>query len=89
MKKKFAHKKFQVIGIHTPEFDHEKVIHNIRKKVKSFKLTHPIMIDNDFAYWQALNNRYWPTFYLIDKNGYIRNSFVGETHEGTQQARAH
>ena len=24
-------------------------------KVKEFKLHHPVMMDNDFAYWQKLN----------------------------------
>ncbi len=86
IEKKFS-KKLQVIGVHAPEFDHERVIRNVRRKVELFGLTHPVVIDNDFSYWRALNNRYWPTFYLIDKNGYIRESFVGETHVGTQKAR--
>ena len=33
-----------------------------------------------------LGNRYWPTFYLIDKKGFLRAAFIGETHSGTPRA---
>ena len=46
------------------------------------------MMDNDFAYWRALNNRFWPAFYLIDKAGQLRAYFIGETHSGDRQAKA-
>ena len=44
------------------------------------------MIDNDFSYWKALDNKYWPAFYLIDANGRIADVFVGETHLGDRRA---
>jgi hypothetical protein len=44
------------------------------------------MIDNDFSYWNALGNQYWPTFYLIDKQGKLRAKYLGETHKGDKQA---
>jgi len=44
------------------------------------------MIDNDFTYWRAMQNKYWPAFYIIDKKGQVRSVFFGETHEGDQQA---
>lgn len=77
----------QVIGVHTPEFDHEKIRKNIIAKVDEFQLHHPVMIDNDFSYWRAMNNRYWPAYYIIDKNGKVRAVFVGETHEGDRRAK--
>lgn len=83
----FSDESFQVIGVHSPEFEHEKVRANIETKVDEFGLEHPIMIDNDFSYWRALDNRYWPAFYLIDKQGNLRAVFVGETHAGDVQAR--
>ncbi len=83
---RFADKPMQVIGIHTPEFEHEKDPERVAAKIKEFDLHHPVMMDNDFAYWRALNNRYWPAFYLVDKQGVIRNVFVGETHAGDRRA---
>jgi len=87
LEEKFHDRGLQVIGIHTPEFEHEKERDRIVAKVAEFGLKHPIMIDNDFSYWRAMNNRFWPAFYLLDKQGKLRGHFVGETHVGDQQAQ--
>lgn len=78
----------RVIGVHSPEFEHERVRANVERKVREFGLHHPVMLDNDFRYWKAMNNRYWPAFYLIDRKGFVRAAFVGETHAGDKRARA-
>ncbi|MEE9304198.1 MAG: redoxin family protein [Thiotrichaceae bacterium] len=88
LEKEFADKDFQVIGIHTPEFKHEHDRKRVAAKIKEFELHHPVMMDNDFSYWKALNNRYWPAYYLIDKKGKIRAKFIGETHQGDSNAEA-
>ena len=67
-----------VIGIHAPEFTFEKDTDNVRKAVKDFGLTYPIMQDNDFATWRAYRNQYWPAKYFIDKNGNVRYTHFGE-----------
>jgi len=77
---------FRVIGIHSPEFEHERDASRVAAKVREFGLNHPVMLDNDFAYWRALNNRYWPSFYLVDKQGIIRFRHIGETHAGDRRA---
>ncbi|MGH8761166.1 MAG: redoxin domain-containing protein [Burkholderiales bacterium] len=77
----------RVIGVHTPEFEHERVRGNIEKKIAQYGLQHPVMMDNDFSYWNAMGNRYWPAYYLIDKQGRIRAHYAGETHQGDAQAR--
>ncbi len=75
-----------VIGIHSPEYERERDPAAVAEKVKEFRLDHPVMIDNDFRYWDALGNRFWPAFYLIDRQGRIRYRFFGETHEGDIRA---
>ena len=82
-----ADQAFQVIGVHSPEFDHERDPKQVGAKIREFGLQHPVMMDNDFAYWRALGNRYWPAFYLVDKQGIIRHLHVGETHAGDARAR--
>lgn len=78
----------RVIGIHTPEFEQEHDVATIRARMKKFGLNHPVMIDNDYRYWEALGNHYWPTYYLVDQQGRIRAQFIGEIHAGDHQAQA-
>ncbi|OGM32056.1 hypothetical protein A2803_00620 [Candidatus Woesebacteria bacterium RIFCSPHIGHO2_01_FULL_44_21] len=67
-----------IIGVHTPEFEFEKDIDNLRAAVSDFELTYPIVQDNNYATWKAYKNRFWPAKYLIDKDGRIRYSHFGE-----------
>ena len=76
-----------MIGIHTPEFDYEKKRSNVEAAVARFNLDHPIMMDNDRDYWRALGNRYWPSFYLVDKKGAIVAKVIGEVHDGDHDAK--
>ncbi len=85
---RFGSEGLTLIGIHTPEFNREKNRTVLERKVREFDLTHPVMMDNDYAYWRALANSYWPTFYLVDKQGRIRAHFIGETHPGDARAQA-
>jgi thiol-disulfide isomerase/thioredoxin len=77
----------RVVGVHTPEFDHERERAAVERKVAQYGLKHAVMLDNDHSYWNAMGNRYWPAFYLIDRQGRIRAHYAGETHRGDAQAR--
>jgi len=67
-----------IIGVHTPEFEFEKSPDNLRKAISDFKLTYPIIQDNNYSTWKAYDNHYWPAKYLVDKDGYIRYTHFGE-----------
>jgi hypothetical protein len=75
-----------VVKIHSPEFGWEKERDTVIRYAERFKLTEPIYLDSDLAYWNALDNQYWPAFYLVDKRGTIRKQAVGEMHRGEAQA---
>jgi hypothetical protein len=49
---------FIIIRIETLEFDREKSRDNVIEKIAEFELKHPTMMDNDFRYWRAMNNRF-------------------------------
>ncbi len=85
---RFGSQGFRIVSVHTPEFDFERERTAVEAKVQEHGLRFPVMLDNDFSYWKALNNRFWPAFYLIDRQGRIRAHFVGETHAGDGNARA-
>lgn len=87
MEADFGGQDFIVIGVHTPEFDSEKDRKRIADRAHHFGLHHPIMVDNDHSYWNAIGNRYWPAYFLVDKQGKVRYFFAGETHVGDRQAK--
>jgi thiol-disulfide isomerase/thioredoxin len=66
------------IGVHTPEFDREKLPENVTRRVRELGVEFPVVMDNDFAIWRAFNNRYWPSVYIVDKQGRIRFHHDGE-----------
>ena len=82
VQQRYATQGLVVIGVHTPELQHEKDPTNVREAVARLGITYPVMIDGDFSYWELMRNRYWPAFYLIDRQGRIAATTIGELHEG-------
>ena len=67
-----------VIGVHSPEFDEERKVENLRREVASLGIMYPVVSDNDYQTWNAYNVEAWPTLFLLDKQGRIRWRHVGE-----------
>ena len=67
-----------VIGVHTPEFSFEHDIDRVRQATAERGIDYPVAVDNDYAIWDAFDNRYWPALYFIDRDGVARDSFFGE-----------
>jgi thiol-disulfide isomerase/thioredoxin len=67
-----------VIGVHTPEFDVEHDLDNVRRAVKDLRVDYPVAVDNDNAIWSAFDNHYWPALYFVDAQGQIRHHRFGE-----------
>jgi len=75
---RYVGKGLTVIGVHTPEFTFAQYESNVERGAREFGLTYPIVVDNDREIWKAFANRYWPTKYLLDKDGYLRYAHFGE-----------
>ena len=67
-----------VIGVHTPEFEFEKNVDNVRRAAKDMKIAYPIAVDSDREIWRAFNNDFWPALYFVDSQGRIRYHYLGE-----------
>jgi thiol-disulfide isomerase/thioredoxin len=67
-----------VIGVHSPEFEFERDVDNVRRATRDMGVDYPVAIDNDFAVWVAFDNRYWPALYFVDARGRIRHHQFGE-----------
>jgi hypothetical protein len=76
--KQYAGQGLVIIGNHYPEFGYEKDLENLKAAVERYEIEYAVAQDNDGATWRAYNNRYWPTLYLIDKQGHIRYVHIGE-----------
>jgi len=86
---KYKDQGFVLLGVHTPEFDAEKVPERVAQSVKDRKITYPVAQDNQMQTWEAYDNHYWPTQYLIDKDGMVRRTHFGEgEYQQTDQAVA-
>ena len=75
---KYAGQGLVIVGVHTPEFDFEKVAENVSRNTEDFGLTYAIAQDNDYGTWNAYANRAWPSKYLIDQDGIVRYTHRGE-----------
>jgi len=67
-----------VIGVHTPEFQFERNIDNVRRVAKDMRVDYPIAIDSNYSVWRAFDNHYWPALYFVDAQGRIRHHQFGE-----------
>jgi thiol-disulfide isomerase/thioredoxin len=67
-----------VIGVHSPEFDEERRVENLRREVTSLGIRYAVVTDNDYQTWSAYHVEAWPTTFLLDKQGRIRWMHVGE-----------
>ena len=75
-----------VIGIHTPEFAFEKDKGNVERAMEEFGIKFPVVLDNEYATWNALGNKFWPRKYLIDIHGNIVYDHIGEgAYEETEE----
>jgi len=71
-------KGLSVIGVHSPEFDDERKIENVRREVASLGIRYAVVTDNDYQTWNAYHVEAWPTTFLLDKQGRIRWMHEGE-----------
>ena len=67
-----------IIGVHTPELDFERDIAQLRREVAALGVTYPVVTDQDYSTWKAYSVEAWPTLFVLDKQGRVRWTHVGE-----------
>ena len=67
-----------IVGVHSPEFDFEKVHKNVDAAAKRLGVTWPIALDDNMTIWDGFQNNSWPADYFGDRHGHIRYTHVGE-----------
>ncbi len=76
------------VGVHTPEFDHEKRPENVARALREHNISYPVLLDNDNRNWNRWRQRYWPTVYLLDRRGRVRHQWIGELESGGARGEA-
>ena len=74
----YRDKGLTIIGVHTPESDLERNVNDLRREVAELGIKYPVVTDNDYSTWKAYNVYAWPTVFVLDKQGRVRWTHVGE-----------
>ncbi len=71
-------KRLTIISIHTAKFDGEQNLDSIKQAILRYGITHPVVVDSNRTLWDHYAIRAYPTFVLIDPQGYIVTTIAGE-----------
>ena len=67
-----------IISNHYPEFEYEQDLDNLINAGEELMIPYSVVQDIGGETWRAYHNRYWPTLYLIDKEGNLHYIHIGE-----------
>ncbi len=67
-----------LVGVHTPEFEFENKLSNVKWAINNMKIEYPVAVDNEYSIWDGFNNQFWPALYFFDKRGKLRHVQFGE-----------
>jgi thiol-disulfide isomerase/thioredoxin len=76
--RKYSDHGLVIIGVHSPEFEFEKVLANVQQAVEQDGVVWPVALDSDMRTWQAFGNRFWPAKYLLTPSEGLVYSHFGE-----------
>lgn len=74
----YRDKGLTIIGVHTPESDLERNADDVRREIAALGIKYPVVTDNDYSTWKVYGVEAWPTLFLLDKQGRVRWTHVGE-----------
>ena len=80
LERKYEGKAVAVVGVHSAKFVNEKDAENVRQAVIRYEIRHPVVVDSDFAIWNAYGARGWPHFAVVSPTGVLLAAFGGEGH---------
>lgn len=78
----YRDKGLTIVGVHTPETDLENNLDEVRREVMKLGIKYPVVTDSDYSTWKAYSVEAWPTLFVVDKQGRVRWTHVGEGYYG-------
>ena len=76
--RKYAGKGVVFIGVHTPETDEEADTSSLRTFLHASNIQFPVVTDNGYTTWNRYRVQFWPSTFLIDREGMVRKFHYGE-----------
>ena len=74
-----------IIGVHSPELQHEREVGNLKKAISNNEISYPVLMDNNFEVWRAFHTRLWPTIHVLNRSSQIVHTQVGDgNYEATE-----
>lgn len=75
---KYSKSGLVLIGVHSPEFEFEKALNNVKEALEKYEVNWPVVLDSEMEIWKSYANHYWPAKYLINHQGKIIYTHFGE-----------
>lgn len=82
---RYRERGLSIVGVHTPESGYERTLANVRSRVRELNIRYPVVTDNEGETWRAYGVQAWPTVVILDKQGRIRYTHIGEGHYDVQE----
>jgi thiol-disulfide isomerase/thioredoxin len=83
---KYKDKGLVVVGVHTPEYPAEATSAALQAAVQRWGLSYAVAQDREYRSWNAWGTQYWPTLYLVNKEGRVVFRHIGEGDEDRIEA---
>jgi hypothetical protein len=80
MRQRYTGRGLVLVGVHTPAFTFEHERDKVEAEVRRHGLDYPHFLDEDSAYMTALGAEGWPSIYLVDRCGRVRETQLGEVY---------
>ena len=67
-----------MLSVHSPETPYEHDRAHLLGSLTDQGIKWPVIVDNDFAVWNAFGVDAWPTQMIFDRHGVLQKTIVGE-----------
>jgi hypothetical protein len=78
VRQRYSGRGLVLVGVHSPAFTFEHERPKVEAEVRRHGLDYSHLLDDDSGYMKALGAEGWPSMYLVDRCGRVRETQFGE-----------
>lgn len=76
--RKYKDRGVAVVAVHSPETEEEASLDALGKFIADNDIEYPVVTDNTFTMWNRYRVQFWPSTFVIDRDGVVRTFHYGE-----------